>query len=95
MAEHTLFEMVKNFALVNIPFLMKNGTKVYNEGKKKVTEYSLKQKINNDYKKIGQLIYKNKIKINNKNIKHELETIASYYLDLQNNNDIIDSIKKD
>ena len=93
MAEHSMFEMIRNFALANVPFLMDKGTKALQESKKKVTEYSLKQKINNDYKKIGQIIYKNKIKLNNNSIKQELEAIAGYYLELKNNNDMIDSIK--
>ena len=73
---------------------MDKGTKVLQEGKKKVTEYNLKQKINTNYKKIGQIIYKNKIKLSNANIKKELETIATYYLDIQNNNNLISKIDK-
>lgn len=94
MSISTLVEMAKNYALLNIPFLMDKGTKVLQEGKKKVTEYSLKQKINTNYKKIGQIIYKNKIKLNNVNVKRELETIAEYYLDLQNNNNLISKLSK-
>ena len=94
MALSTIVEMVKNYTLSNLPFFMDKGTKVLQEGKKKVTEYNLKQKINTNYKKIGQIIYKNKIKLNNANIKKELETIATYYLDIQNNNNLISKIDK-
>ena len=94
MALSTIVEMVKNYTLSNLPFLMDKGTKVLQERKKKVTEYNLKQKINTNYKKIGQIIYKNKIKLSNANIKKELETIATYYLDIQNNNNLISKIDK-
>lgn len=94
MALSTIVEMVKNYTLSNLPFFMDKGTKVLQEGKKKVTEYNLKQKINTNYKKIGQIIYKNKIKLSNANIKKELETIATYYLDIQNNNNLISKIDK-
>lgn len=94
MAEHSIFEMIKSFALLNIPFLMDKGTMALQESKKRVTEYSLKQKIKNNYKKIGQLIYKNKIKINDKSVKCELDKIAECYLDIKNNDNIIAKLDK-
>lgn len=90
----SFIKSIKDLALKNLPFILSNGSKALDEGKKKVTEYSIKQKINANYKKIGQIIYTNKLKINNANIKKELEMIAGFYLDIKNNNDLIDTIKK-
>ena len=85
-----VIELAKDYALKNLPFLMDKGSKALQESKKKVTEYSLKQKINTNYKKIGQIIYKNKIKTNNQFIKKELDKISSLYVDIKYNENKID-----
>ena len=90
----SIIDLAKNFAFQNIPFLMDKGEKAFKESKKKITEYSINQKIKSNYKKIGQIIYNNRININNASIKTELETIASFYLDIKNNNNIIKKLSR-
>ena len=88
----TLYEYAKDIVIQNLPLIMDKGSKVFDESKKKVLEYRIKQKINQHYRRIGQLIYKNKIKVNNSSIRRHLEIIAENYLDIQNNDNLIAKI---
>lgn len=94
MINNSFVTMIKNFAKQNLPVMMTTGKEALVKGKNKVDEISIKQKISNKYMKIGQTIYTKKLRINNLSIKKELENIASLYMEIENNNKLIQKIQK-